>query len=126
MKMHIEEKAFQAMLTAWLMLVAAPDVVTPAPIEDGTAAYQRHDYETALQLLRTPAEQGNAEAQLLPGFMYHDGEGVPQDYAEAALWFRKAAEQGNIAAQGALGGMYLDGLSVRKIPRSRALVAEGG
>jgi uncharacterized protein len=112
MKMHVQRKLFQVMLTAWLMLVAIPNVVTAGPIEDGSAAYQRHDYETALRLLRGPAEQGSAEAQLLLGFMYHDGEGVPQDYAEAARWLRKAAEQGNIAAQGALGGMYLDGLGV--------------
>src|SRR6516164_9750322 len=114
--MRIQGKVFQAMLTAWLMLVAIPNAVTAGPIEDGSAAYQRHDYETALRLLRGPAEQGSAEAQLLLGFMYHDGEGEPQNYAEAARWLRKAAEQGNIAAQGALGGMYLDGLGVPKDP----------
>src|SRR6516164_849704 len=114
--MRIQGKVFQAMLTAWLMLVAIPNAVTAGPIEDGSAAYQRHDYETALRLLRGPAEQGSAEAQLLLGFMYHDGEGEPQNYAEAARWLRKAAEQGNIAAEGALGGMYLDGLGVPKDP----------
>src|SRR6516165_10198305 len=72
MKMRIQGKVFQAMLTAWLMLVAIPNAVTAGPIEDGSAAYQRHDYETALRLLRGPAEQGSAEAQLLLGFMYHD------------------------------------------------------
>ena len=115
-KMRIRATVFQAGLTAWLTLVAMTGAATAGPIEDGSAAYQRHDYETALRLLRTPAEQGSAEAQLLLGFMYHDGEGVPQDYAEAARWLRKAAEQGNIAAQGALGGMYLDGLGVPKDP----------
>jgi TPR repeat protein len=115
-KMRIRATVFQVGLTAWLTLVAMTGAVAAEPIEDGSAAYQRHDYETALRLLRTPAEQGNAEAQLLLGFMYEDGKGVPQDYAEAARWFRKAAEQGNIAAQGTLGSMYLDGLGVPKDP----------
>ena len=115
-KMRIRATVFQAGLTAWLTLVAMTGAATAGPIEDGSAAYQRHDYETALRLLRTPAGQGSAEAQLLLGFMYHDGEGVPQDYAEAARWLRKAAEQGNIAAQGALGGLYLDGLGMPKDP----------
>jgi len=114
--MRIRAKLFQATLMASLMLAAMTGAVAAGAIEDGSAAYQRHDYETALQLLRTPAEQGNVEAQLLLGFMYHDGEGVPQNYAEAARWFRKAAEQGNVAAQAALGGMYLDGLGVPKDP----------
>jgi hypothetical protein len=66
-KMRIRAKLIQATLMASLMLAAITGAVAAGAIEDGGAAYQRHDYETALQLLRTPAEQGNVEAQLLLG-----------------------------------------------------------
>ena len=32
------------------------------------------------------AEQGDSTAQFNLGWMYHHGEGVPQDYTEAARW----------------------------------------
>ena len=84
------------------------------PLEDGRSAYQRGDYRAALRLLRSPAEQGVAEAQSLLGFMYHDGQGVAGDDVQAAVWFRKAAEQGNLAAEAALGVMYFEGRGVAK------------
>ena len=37
----------------------------------------------------------NAIAQFNLGYMYDQGEGVPQDYKLAVEWHRKAAEQGN-------------------------------
>ncbi|MCK5702266.1 MAG: SEL1-like repeat protein, partial [Cyclobacteriaceae bacterium] len=40
------------------------------------------------------AEQGDASAQWILGFMYLTGESMPQDYEQAAYWFAKAAEQG--------------------------------
>ena len=65
-----------------------------------------------LKLYHRPAEQGNAEAQIVLGWMYYNGEGVPQDFAEAAAWYRKAAEQGDAGAQTTLGEMYLRGEGV--------------
>ena len=41
------------------------------------------------------AEQGHAPSQAGLGFMYREGQGVPQDDAEAARWYRLAAEQGD-------------------------------
>jgi hypothetical protein len=125
MKMRIQGKVFQAMLTAWLMLVAIPNVVTAGPIEDGSAAYQRHDYETALRLLRGPAEQGSAEAQLLLGFMYHDGEGVPQDYAEAMASQSCGAGKHRCAGR-AWGHVSRRVGRAKRFCASNALVAEGG
>ncbi len=46
------------------------------------------------------------------GFMYHNGQGVPQDYAEAVTLYRKAAEQGNAIAQINLGFMCHNGQGV--------------
>ncbi len=63
------------------------------PLEDGTAAYQRGDYATALRLLRPLAEQGHARAQYNLGVAYHQGKGVPQDYVLAHMWSNLAASR---------------------------------
>ena len=39
--------------------------VAAGPLEDATAAYERGDYATALQIIRPLADQGHAEAQYL-------------------------------------------------------------
>ena len=82
------------------------------PFEDGLAAFERGDYETALQLLRPLAEQGHAKAQFNLSGMYDNGQGVAQDYAEAVKWYRKAADQGYASAQLNLGLMYESGRHV--------------
>ena len=51
-------------------------------------------------------------AQSIPGFMYVNGQGVPQDYGKAAEWYRKAAAQGFADAQSNLGMMYANGQGV--------------
>jgi TPR repeat protein len=81
------------LLTLALTLSAVP--VAAGPVEDAEAAYERGDYETAVQLLRPLGEQGDAKAQHSLGFLYAKGQGVPQDYAEAVKWYRMAVEQGN-------------------------------
>src|ERR1019366_6034446 len=58
------------------------------------------------------AEQGMAEAQYMLGYLYHKGQGVPQDDTQAAGWYRKAAEQGDAGAQMQLGSLYKDGQGV--------------
>ena len=63
------------------------------------------------------AESGDAMAQWVLGFMYFNGEGVPQDYSEAAAWYRQAAEQGHANAQRNLGWMYANG---RGVPQNDA------
>ena len=60
------------------------------------------------------AKQGNADAQSYLGFMYHSGNGVPQDYNEAMKWFRLAAGQRYAAAQYFLGLMYYHGQGVHQ------------
>ena len=58
------------------------------------------------------AEQGNADAQLILGYMYDTGRGIPQNDTEAVRWYRMAAEQGNATAQLKLGVMYFEGRGV--------------
>ncbi len=67
-----------------------------------------------LRKWRHLAEQGNAEAQIMLGWAYHDGVTVRQDYKQAAHWFRRSAEQGNPDAQVNLGMMYDEGVGVKQ------------
>ena len=60
------------------------------------------------------AEDGDADAQNNLGYMYRDGNGVPQDYKEAVKWYTKAAEQGVAIAQKNLGLRYYFGEGVPK------------
>jgi TPR repeat protein len=66
-----------------VLALALFGVAAAGQLEDGVAAYQLGDYETAMQLLRPLAEQGNAEAQFTIGQMYENGQGVPQDFTQA-------------------------------------------
>lgn len=98
-----------------LLVLSFCEVALAGPIEDAVAAYHRRDFALALQLLRPPADQGDATAQHFIGAMYDLGEGTPQDYVAAASWYRKAAEQRHARAQYLLGGMYAAG---RGVPRN--------
>ena len=103
-------KSWMAAFGLAMCLLAQP--VMAGPLEDGSAAYERGDYSTALQLWQPLADQGNAVAQSNLGNMYSNGQGVPQDYAEAVKWYRRAAEQGNARGQYGAGVMYYFGQGV--------------
>lgn len=64
---------------------------TAGPNEDAAAAYGRGDYAAAFLLWHAQAELGDAAAQEVLGFMYHDGEGVSKDLVRAYMWFYLAA-----------------------------------
>ena len=85
-----------ALALALLVSLAAP---AWAGFDEGLAAYERGDYETALKEWEPLAEHGLAEAQHNLGVMYANGQGVPQDDAGALKWYRLAADQGYSRAQ---------------------------
>ena len=60
------------------------------------------------------AEKGQAWAQGKLGWMFNNGQGVPQNYEEAFKWYSKAAEQGDAWAQNNLGVMYHNGQGVQR------------
>src|SRR5947209_11491591 len=105
----------------FLSLLLLPAAASAGPLEDGKAAYDRHDYQTALKLLQPLADQGNAEAQTDIGLMYENGEGVVKDYAEAMKWFRMAADRGNTDAQANVCGLSMDGHDTVPKDYARAL-----
>lgn len=51
------------------------------------------DADRALQLIRSAAEAGLAEAMEKLAKMYHNGEGVERDYQEEIVWLEKLADQ---------------------------------
>ncbi len=104
-----------------LVLALALSVpVLAADFEAGLAAFDRGDYETALEEWRPLAEQGDADAQYYLGNMYTSGWGVPRDLAEAAYWYGMAAAQEHAEAQFSLGDSYDHG----DIPRDLAEAAK--
>ena len=80
--------------------------------EHALYAFEIEDYKTAYKLFLPLAEQGDEDSQVILGYMFEDGHGVPQDYKEAVKWYRLSAEQGEERAQCCLGSMYYEGLGV--------------
>ena len=96
-------------LTTLLLAITLSSTVFGDDFSDGLAAYKKGDYKTAMRLWKPLAEQGDASAQSNLGFMYSNGEGVPEDDKQAVKWYRLAAEQGHALAQSNLGLMYDEG-----------------
>ena len=106
MKHVLNRALLAAVLSLWF--------ATPAwaGFDEGAAAYERGDFDTALEELSPLAEQGDAGARFILGLMYAKGDGVPHDYVAAMRWYRMAAEQGHAAAQFNLADMYKYGKAV--------------
>ena len=76
---------------ACAFLFALADHALADPLSETWSAYDTGDYKKAARLLRPLAKQGNAMAQFDLGFMYANGQGVPQDYVLAYMWADVAA-----------------------------------
>jgi TPR repeat protein len=78
------------------------------PVEDAQALRGK-DPAKAYALIKPLADQGNADAQMLLGYMYNSSEVPGQDanraFDQALPWFAKAAEQGSPEYQADLGGL---------------------
>jgi TPR repeat protein len=86
----------------------------PADLEfrKGLSAYNRSDFQKAMQIWLPLAEHEDAPAQAGLGFMYYRGLGVAIDNQKAAHWLRKAAEHGQPEGQLMLGTLYFYGRGV--------------
>lgn len=100
-----------ALMTVALALGVA-DAAQAGSLSDASAAYARGDYMTAARRLMRQAEQGNARAQGLLGFMYEHGHSLPQDNVIAIYWYCRGAEQGDPSAQYLLGLAYDKGRGI--------------
>jgi TPR repeat protein len=90
-----EMKRILSTLCLTILLVSS-GVCWSADFQKGLDAAERGDYETALKEWMPLAKQGDTYAQAIPGQMYRNGQGVPQDYQTAVKWHTLAAEQGNV------------------------------
>lgn len=78
-----------------LILGSAPAL---ADVKDGVDAWERGDFQTAINEWRGPAEKGDADAQFNLGQAYKLGRGVPQDLGQAEKWYKRAVDQGHLQA----------------------------
>ncbi|HCO42695.1 MAG TPA: hypothetical protein DCZ11_01630 [Gammaproteobacteria bacterium] len=90
-------------------------------LEDGIAAFERHDFNTAVRLIKPLAEQGNVEAEYFMGTFYMYGHGVAMDPPQADMWFKRAfghwetqARAGNPAAMVEVALMLTTGLGIQR------------
>ena len=88
------------------LLFVLPATAGAESFNDALEAYNKKDYQTAFQIYKSLAEQGNPRAQNNLGNMYDVGLGVEQDLKQAAAVVQKAAEQDHQIAQYNLGNMY--------------------
>lgn len=89
----LSERQKKAPGTAPRRLTGSGFIVSAEGLDAGEAAYNRGDYATALREFQALAEQGDARAQYVLGFLYSEGTGVSQNHHKAMKWYRKAAEQ---------------------------------
>ena len=82
--------------------------------ENGTIAFERGDYKTALKEFTDLAEQKDSRGQYGMGLMYDLGTGVSMNFEESVKWYQLSAEQGNADAQNNLATMYAEGEGVQK------------
>lgn len=95
-------------------LLALPLAHAAQDFDSGLAAFKKGDYAGALKVFNRLAREGNSDAQLRLGLMYHYGLGVKENDKLAYDWIRKAAEQANAEAQYQLGNMYVYGFGIPK------------
>lgn len=70
------------------------------------------DRAKAAQWLRKAADQNQAGAQTVLGYLYEQGDGVAKNPAEAVNWYRRAAAQGRDDGLFNLGRAYEHGIGV--------------
>lgn len=103
-------RTFPSLTFAVFLLMVSAGAL--AGLQEGVDAYRKGNYPAALKEFKPLAAKGNALAQSTLGFMYANGQGVPQDYKKAMEWYRKAAVHGDADAQASLGVMYSKGQGV--------------
>ena len=98
------------------ILTVFPLLLSPiswgADIDQGQAAYDSGDYQTAITEWQPLAEAGHAAGQFGMALLYANGFGVPLDDAQALRWYQLAAEQNHADAQCNIAIMYANGWGV--------------
>ena len=83
-------------------------------IEDATLALGQGDFDAALEIIRSLADQGSDRAQYLMGYLLVQDENNEYDPMRAEEWLLKAANQGHVRAQYELGMLYSSNGDIEK------------
>ena len=105
------------------VLLGSSGVSWSADFQKGSDAYDRGDYATALKEWTPLAEQGDVPAQTALGWIYRDGEGVPQDFVYAHMWGNIAASNG-IEKGGQLRDLVAKEMTATQIEKAQDLARE--
>jgi len=73
----------------FVLLTAVPAF---AGFNEGKAAFEKKDYETAYREFKEAADRGDALANFTLGFMHMEGRGACKDCGRAVEYFSKAVE----------------------------------
>lgn len=93
--------SFAAVLCLWSGSVSAG-------LDEGMAAYERGDYETALKEWQPLAERGNSVAAIRIGRMVWSNRIAPKDVRKIAGWLVKIAKNGTPADKREVGELFLN------------------
>jgi TPR repeat protein len=97
------------LISTGLLLINKQVNAQVSDYEKANSAFNREDYKTSYNLMRSLAKKGFARAQYSLGFMYEKGKGVDLNLKKAKKWFKLAAQQGISKAQYRLGLIYRNG-----------------
>ena len=89
--------------------VPPPVPINFAALTRAGAAYGRHDYPTALGIIRPLAARGDVFAQYMLGAFYDNGKALPENHPMALQWYRRSAVAGFTMSMRNLGTMYWNG-----------------
>lgn len=103
---------FFSALLALTLFMSIPSAACADVYDHGMDAYQSGDYAHALELWKSLAENGHAQASYNLGFIYEFGYGVTPSDIEAFNSYLRAAQLGHVQAQQTVAWMYQRGKGV--------------
>lgn len=105
---------------ALLVATLAAPTLAAAGLREGYDAYQRGQYERALEEFLPLAARNDVVAAYHLGIMFLEGRGVTQSAAEGVRWLMRAAQRGHTVAQLKLAELYETGDAVEQDYRAAA------
>jgi TPR repeat protein len=100
----MSKRPVRRILFAALLCLGVAGIAQADDFENGWKAYNRQDYAAAYDIWRRLADRNDAQAQLMVGLLYANGQGVGQNVAEAYKWFLISAANGNEHAESLYAG----------------------
>ena len=83
------KRLLQITLAASVLVISAVQAENPA---SGIKAFEKGEYQTALRLLATEADNGSTDALYALGLMHEYGLGIESSKSQAASYYFKGAD----------------------------------